>query len=152
MKHLLLSFLFGILISNFGLSSILDIEPVAEWTEYETVDGVKIEYVFQECNSQSVSNQTLVLFRFTNTTNKAVTINWKVKTFRNGSCSNCQSLNKAEFLRSLDLESGEVYEGDCSSKMDKRGYVFSHFIIKTPGMSDSKLTDFELIEIEVSEK
>jgi hypothetical protein len=61
-------------------------------------------------------------------------------------------LNKAEFLRSLDLESGEVYEGDCSSKMDKRGYVFSHFIIKTPGMSDSKLTDFELIEIEVSEK
>lgn len=149
MRHLLLSFLFGVMFLNMSSASVLDIIPVTTWTEYEIVDGVRIEYIFQDCNSQSVSNQTLVLFRFTNTTNTEVTLTWKMKTFRNGVCSNCARLENSEYFQKLKLSPGEVFEGDCSSKVDKRGYVFSNFINKSPGMSDSKLTDFEFVEIKV---
>jgi hypothetical protein len=54
-----------------------------------------------------------------------------------------------ESLKELVLSPGESFEGDCSSKIDKRGYVFSHFIVKSPGMSESILTDFQLIELNV---
>lgn len=149
MRHLLLSFLLGLMFINMSFASVLDIVPVNNWTEYETIDGIKIEYIFQDCNSQSVSNQTLVLFRFTNTTDKEVTFTWKTKTFRNGVCSNCARLENSEYFQELNLSPGQVFEGDCSSKVDKRGYIFSNFINKSPGMSDSKLTDFEFVEVKV---
>ena len=83
-------------------------------------------------------------------TNAEVMINWRMKTFRNGMCSNCETLDKEESLKELTLAPGEVFEGDCSSKVDKRGYVFSHFIVKSPGMSASILTDFQMIELKVN--
>jgi len=39
--------------------------------------------------------------------------------------------------------------GIVLQKWIKGGYVFSHFIDKSPGMSASILTDFELIELNV---
>ena len=151
MKLLLLPLLLslGLLVTNEVYSAPSDITPISTWTEYMSIEGVTVEYVFRECNSELVSNQTLVLFRYTNTTNQEVTLNWKLKTFRNNECSNCARLQNEEYSRSITLAPGEIFTGDCTSKIDKRGYVFSHFINKVPGMSDSKLTDFEFVDINV---
>jgi hypothetical protein len=115
-----------------------------------SIDGIQVEYKIQECNNQNVRNQILVLFRFKNTSETEIkTFNWSVKEFRNGVCSNCDVLDTQEFQRSLTLSPGEILEGDGTSKMDKRVYVFCHFIDLVPGMSNQKLTDFEFVNMQV---
>ncbi|MDG1148320.1 MAG: hypothetical protein P8N52_08465 [Crocinitomicaceae bacterium] len=120
-KNLIRSFFVVVALSSSCFASVLDVEPVSTWTEYKMIKGVTIEYLFESCNSQLVFNQSLVLFRFTNTTSSLVKVSWRVKTFRNGVCSNCESIGKLESLKELVLNPGESFEGDCSSKMDKRG-------------------------------
>ncbi|MBB78377.1 MAG: hypothetical protein CL844_05190 [Crocinitomicaceae bacterium] len=149
MNRVVFSLILVFFLSSFCFSSSLDIDPVSNWTEYKTIEGVKIEYIFKECNSELVYNQTLVLFRFTNTTDKSLNVNWKLKIYRDGTCYNCNTLYRQESLKELHLNAGEVFVGDCSSKIDKRGYIFSHFNVKSPGMSDSILTDFEFLEFNV---
>ncbi|MCR9172810.1 MAG: hypothetical protein NXI10_09975 [bacterium] len=126
------------------------IEITDDWTALISLDGIEVEYKVQECNNQNVRNQVLVLFRFKNTSETEIkTFNWAVKEFRNDVCTNCNRLETQEFKRSLTLSPGEIVEGDGTSKMDKRVYVFSHFIELVPGMSNQTLTDFEFMNMEV---
>ncbi len=126
------------------------IEITDEWTALISLDGIEVEYKVQECNNKNVRNQVLVLFRFKNTSATEIkTFNWAVKEFRNDVCTNCDRLETQEFQRSLTLSPGEVLEGDGSSKMDKRVYLFCHFIELVPGMSNQTLTDYEFVNMEV---
>jgi len=121
------------------------------WSEVLTKDGIRIEYKVQECNNLKVRNQVLVLFRFTNTSSTETKVfNWGVKQFRNGECYNCDRLDTQEFQHSLVLSPGEILEGDGTSTLDQRVFLFSHFINLVPGMSDQKLTDFEFVNVEVN--
>lgn len=128
-------------------------EPIAISDEWKTLlfqDDITVEYKVQECNNLNVRNQVLVLFRYTNTSQSVIkTFNWSVKEFRNDLCSNCDKLDSQEFTRSLTLSPGETLEGDGTSKMDKRVYLFCHFIELVPGMSSQTLTDFEFMNMEV---
>lgn len=126
------------------------IEITEKWTALMTLDGIEVEYKFQECNNQTVRNQVLVLFRFKNTSAiQSKTINWSVKEFRNDVCTNCAQLEAQEVQRSLTLSPGEIVEGDGTSKADNRVYLFSHFIKLVPGMTDQKLTHFEFHNVTV---
>ncbi len=126
------------------------IEITDEWTALITLNGIEVEYKVQECNNQNVRNQVLVLFRFKNTSDTEIkTFNWAVKEFRNDVCANCDYVESQEFQRSLTLSPGEVLEGDGTSKMDKRVYLFCHFIELVPGMSEQTLTNFEFMNMEV---
>lgn len=127
--------------------------PIAisdDWETLLTQDNIQVEYKVQECNNLNVRNQVLVLFRYTNISDTHIkTFNWSVKEFRNDVCSNCDFLESQEFTRSLTLSPGETIEGDGTSKMDKRVYLFCHFIELVPGMSNQTLTDFEFVNMEV---
>lgn len=125
------------------------LELNSDWQVLANQDGVLIEYKVQECNNLTVSNQVLVLFRYTNTSLESKSLSWATKEFRNGACSNCDRLESSEMQRSMLLAPGEVIEGDGSSKTDKRVYLFSHFIERVPGMSEQRLTDFELVNMTV---
>jgi len=121
-----------------------------EWKPLLMNNEIQIEYKVQECNNLNVRNQVLVLFRFTNTSEDQIkTFNWAVKEFRNDACYNCDYIESQEFTRSLTLSPGESHEGDGTSKMDKRVYLFCHFIDRVPGMSNQTLTDFEFVNMEV---
>jgi hypothetical protein len=124
-------------------------EMPEEWTEYTTVDGVKIEYKMKQCESDKMRPQNLVLFRYTNTTNQELTISWVTKVFRNGHCVNCNSLDSPEHAHTLTIPAGEVVEGDGASKENKEVYIFGNFINLIPGMTDQRLTDFELVDLTV---
>lgn len=131
-------------------SDAYPIEISDDWNIVLEKDGVKVEYKVQECNNPQVNNQVLVLFRFTNTTSDQVkTIYWSAKEFRNGNCANCDRIDAQEFVHSLTLSPEEVVEGDGSNKLDKRVYLFSHFIKLVPGMSEQTLTDFEFVNVNV---
>ncbi len=126
------------------------IEITDEWTSLISENGIEVEYKVQECNNQNVRNQVLVLFQFKNTSATEIkTFNWAVKEYRNDVCINCDRLETQEFQRSLTLSPGEVLEGDGTSKMDKRVYLFCHFIDLVPGMSNQTLTDFEFVNMDV---
>jgi hypothetical protein len=145
-------FVLAFVFSGFAQDSE-EYEPIAisdEWKSLLTQDEIQVEYKVQECNNLNVRNQVLVLLRYTNTSQSVIkTFNWSVKEFRNDLCSNCNSLDSQEFMRSLTLSPGETLEGDGTSKMDKRVYLFCHFIELVPGMSNQTLTDFEFVNMEV---
>jgi hypothetical protein len=157
MKKLLLSgFLFC---SLFGMAtqelpsytSVVteDMEMPEEWTEYTTIDGVKIEYKMKQCEGENMRAQNLILFRFSNTTDQDLTISWVTKEFRNGECSNCRNMYNGEFDHSITLSPGEVLEGDGTSKNNKEVYIFGNFIKLVPGMTEQRLTAFEFVDLSV---
>lgn len=149
-------FMVAVILLTTSLNSLaLDgpqIYPIEISNDWQTVleqDGILIEYKVQECNNLNVRNQVLVLFRYTNTSNEIKTIKWSTKEFRDGECYNCERLDTPENMHSMTLSPGETIEGDGTSKMDKRVYLFSHFIELVPGMSDQRLTDFEFVQLNV---
>lgn len=126
-----------------------DITFSEEWTEYTTLNGVKIEYRMKQCEGPKMPAQNLLLFRFTNTTDKEVTVTWKSKEFRNGECWNCDHIDNPEYAHSITLNAGEVVEGDGKSKDNKNVYVFGNFIKLVPGMTEQTLTNFEFTDLSV---
>lgn len=126
------------------------IMPVKSWTELLTHDGVKIEYRFKKCDSGSVRNQYLVLFRYSNLTLGNVKFDWTTEVYRDAVCVNCHRIDNPEYSHSLTLAGGEVVEGDGLTKTDKRLYLFANFIELVPGMSNQKLTGFNFINLSVT--
>ena len=131
-------------------TNLSEIEVTSEWTEFKTVDGIKIEYKFQECNNAKVKNQVLVLFRYTNTTSDTRSMTWVTEEYRNGACYNCSTISNPEYSRTITLAPNQVIEADGMSQDDKNTHLFANFINLVPGMSNQKLTDFKFININVS--
>ncbi len=154
MKQLALGLVLLLTLSSHSMtlfdSVSYPIEVTNDWHIVSDTDGILIEYKVQECNNLHVKNQVLVLFRYTNTSTEIKTMTWATKEFRNGVCVNCDRLESSEMVHSLTLSPGEVLEGDGTSKMDKRVYLFSHFIDLVPGMSEQRLTNFELVNVVIN--
>ena len=147
----LIAILLFFFVSSFGISKETlreaSFEITSEWQEYATVDGVRIEFRMKTCTVRSNREESLVLFRYTNTTNLAKTISWKTKIWRNGICSNCDKINRPEYAHKISLEANEVIEADGTSKENSALYIFGNYIKHVQGMSNQRLTNFELIEL-----
>lgn len=126
-----------------------DLEMPDEWTEYKTIDGIKIEYKMKRCETDKMRPQNLLLFKFTNTTDQELTISWVTKEFRNGECWNCVQMYGGDYDHTLTLAAGEIMEGDGTSKENKEVYIFGNFINHVPGMLEQSLTSFELVDVTV---
>lgn len=126
-----------------------NIEPTEEWQEYTTIADVRIEFKRQLCIPKNDREQNLILFRYTNLSNDVKTVSWVVKIWRNDVCANCNSITNAEHAHTLTLEPNQIIEGDGSSKSDKTVYIFDNFTKLVPGMQDQRLTNFELINLNV---
>lgn len=137
-------------LSKSAFSSSEKIEQVYDWTEYTTFGEIKIDYKYEECNSSSVKNQILVLFRFTNLTSQKKNLSWTLEVYRNDECVNCSRIENPEYSHELTLEANEVVQGSCNSKENKALYVFGNFVKLSPGMSDQKLTGFKFINLQSS--
>ncbi|MFK7785760.1 MAG: hypothetical protein AB8B56_11625 [Crocinitomicaceae bacterium] len=157
MKKLLLTgflfcSLFGMANQEFPTPTTLlteDLEMPDEWTEYKTIDGIKIEYKMKRCESDKMRAQNLLLFKFTNTTDQELTLSWLTQEYRNGECWNCQRLTDEEFNYILTLAPGEVAEGKETVDQEKELYIFGNFINLVPGMTEQTLTNFEFVEVTV---
>ncbi|MDB4534518.1 hypothetical protein N9242_06560 [Vicingaceae bacterium] len=132
-----------LLIVQLGFSQV---KPNKVWTDYQTFEGIRIEYKYTLCTPDNGREQVLVLFRYTNTTQDKVELTWKSEKWRNNICVNCNSTSP-EHNRSLTLEPNEVFEADGSTKRIKQHYIFSNFSTLVPGMTDQHLTDFKFQNI-----
>ena len=157
MKKLLLS---AFLFCSFIAASITEIQlPTSvllewieiseEWTEYITIDGVKIEYKMTECGGEKMRMQNLLLFKFTNTTRQELTISWVTKEFRNDECWNCARLDNPEYTQTLTLAPLEVIEGEGNKNYAEYFYIFGNFIKLVPGMTEQTLTNFEFADLTI---
>lgn len=126
-----------------------NVEPTEEWQEYATVENVRIEYKRKKCTPGTEREQNLILFRYTNLSNDVKTISWIVKIWRNDYCVNCGAITNPEYAHSITLQPNEVLEADGSTKTDKRIYIFDNFIKLVPGMQEQRLTNFELMDLNV---
>lgn len=126
-----------------------NIEPTEEWQEYTTINDVRIEFRRQLCVPENDREQNLILFRYTNLSSEVKTVSWVVKIWRNDYCVNCNSITNPEHAHTLTLEANQIIEGDGSSKSDKTLYIFDNFVKLVPGMQDQRLTNFELINLNV---
>lgn len=126
-----------------------NIEATAEWQEYTTIDNIKIEFKRKRCVPGSDREQNLILFRYTNLSNEVKTLSWVTKIWRNDICVNCNSITNPEYAHTITLQGNQVIEADGSSKTDKSIYIFDNFITLVPGMQEQRLTDFELIDLNV---
>ena len=141
--------------SNVSASSTpspapLDLVVSFDWQEYKTVDGIKIEYKYQEFETGTFRNSLMVLFRYSNISSESRTISWSTEEYRNEICANCENIANPEYARSITLSAGEVLEGTGSDVTKTEEYLFSNFITLVPGMTNQRLTDFQFVNINVS--
>ncbi len=148
-ENLLPKFLFLIFLSVTSFSFSSNIKSSNKWTLFKTFSGVRVEYKFQECQSEKVNNQVLILLKYTNETEATIDMSWATKIYRNNNCWNCNEIESQEHQKALRLEPGQTIKGDGKSKEDKRLYVFSHFIKLSPGMTKQKLTNFEFVNVKI---
>jgi hypothetical protein len=123
------------------------IEKSTKWTSFKTFGGVQVDYKYGECTSGSMRNQEVVFFKFTNTTQSSLTFHWTVEYYMDGECANCHRIDNPEYTHELTLAPGQTIEGDCNSVANQSLYLFSKFVNKVPGMSDTELTDFKFINL-----
>lgn len=126
-----------------------NIEPTEEWQEYTTIDDVRIEFKRQRCIPENDREQNLILFRYTNLSNDVKTLSWVTKIWRNDFCVNCNSITNPEYSHTITLQPNQIIEADGSSKTDKSIYIFDNFTKLVPGMQEQRLTNFELIDLNV---
>lgn len=120
------------------------------WEIYETLDGVTIEYKMTLCEGENVRSQNNVLFRFTNATDREQTISWTTKVFRNGVCWNCERLDNPEYAREITLAPYQIIEGENGARYRDNFYIFGNFTHLVPGMTNQRLTSFELVDLNLN--
>jgi hypothetical protein len=133
------------MVSAQGNGNLVDSE---NWTLYKEYGAISVEYKFSEGHSGRYSNEKLLLFRYTNNSNKNMALKFQTEIHRDGECSNCHNLDTEEYLYDVKLSPNEVLEGSGLSKDNKALYIFGNFVTLYPGMTEQYLTDFKFINVE----
>lgn len=123
------------------------------WTSYATVDGIKIEYKFQDCDTKgldSFRNQTLVFLKFTNTTSNKLALTYQREVYMDNECANCNKIGSGEHTYTVKLDANQVIEGNCTTMTNHELFIFANFITLIDGMTETRLTDFKLINLKTS--
>ncbi|RLD67849.1 MAG: hypothetical protein DRI84_01375 [Bacteroidetes bacterium] len=119
----------------------------SEWKLYKEIQGVKIFTKTNKCQLQHTtkSNQYL-LFKYVNTTNKALRISGRVDAWYNNLCRSCNLSSPNEYEFSIDLQASESREGYCSD--DQKAFKLFY---KSSDGSIAPLDKFELSNLNVKE-
>ncbi len=117
----------------------------SEWKLYKEIQGVKIFTKVSNCQLQYTkkSNQYLI-FKYENTTNKALRLSGRVDAWYSNTCRSCNLASPNEYEFSIDLQADESREGYCSD--DQK--AFKLFYKNTDG-SIAPLDKFELSNLDV---
>ena len=115
-----------------------------DWKLYKEINGVKINYKYQECHDvHNGLHQELVLFQFVNTTKNNLSIEFD---FRTVYSKNKKTItNTSEQHKEIILKKLVVVESSCN---ENREYaIFSKFLNYT---DKSELRDFDLVNIKIN--
>lgn len=123
------------------------------WTNYTTFEGIKIEYKFQDCDTKGLDgfrNSSMVFLRFTNTTSNKLALTYQREVYMDNECQNCHKIGSGEHTYTVQLDANEVKEGNCTTMTNHELFIFANFITLIDGMTETRLTDFKLINLKTS--
>ena len=107
----------------------------------------------QEMNSEDYEREVnMLVFRITNTTDQSKECSWMVKIDRNNECYNCAGLEngRTESISRFILNPKQTAEGNASNLITHPELnIFGNFVKLVPGMTEEKLTGFELINLTI---
>jgi hypothetical protein len=124
--------------------TLLSFSQKNDWKLLKEVDGIKINYKYQECHDvHNGIHQELVVFQFVNKTESDYAINFDFSlTYSNTKTSGS---NNSEQHKQLLIKKNSIYESNCN---ENREYtIFSKFLNYT---DKSELQKFELINITIT--
>lgn len=121
--------------------------PTSDWQVFEVYNGITVEYKKETVVYQGRYSD-LVFFKYTNTTNSDLSIEFKRSYYMNNKCWNCNSINSGEHTYTVDVSANSSIEGS-SANLDNALYVFSKYKKLVPGMQDLELTNVEFTDVEV---
>ena len=132
----------------FFITSITSVAQSSDWTLYKTIDGVKIFTKESDCVFKDGSNmdQTVILFKLENTTNKDIMVSWTLRVWYNEKeMINYGDPNQRNY--SFIVDSNKSIEGDCSQLSNTKNlYLYKKFI---KFKNSASLTRFEFENLTV---
>lgn len=125
------------------------LERAEEWTELTSENGIIVEYKHTDCSDEKNGIfKENVLLRFTNENEEAISAEWKHELWYDGNCRTCEE-GDGEYQHQLELEAGEVREGDCSQGTPQKLKVFARYLKSGNGLPDTELTGLRLADLRV---
>ncbi len=117
------------------------------WEEYYIDNQLKIEYKNIVCEFSSTASQEMIVFKFSNLTNRNITLDYETTLWHNETKVNTEQ-NQEEFRKTIRLEANEIIEINCQKDL-KEFAIFSGFIHNETLERFISLTKFELININI---
>ncbi|MBI5217978.1 MAG: hypothetical protein HY958_03505 [Bacteroidia bacterium] len=125
------------------------------WTLYKSENGVQIYHKKIQCeNTANVENsQEMVAFKFVNTTDKEVTVNWCFDIWFGANCRTCglPKDQKTNYIHSINLKAGQTLDGTCKDPVSSGLVLFSGFYKRDAG-KNNPMTKFEMNDFSVKKK
>jgi len=116
------------------------------WKLYKKIDGIEINYRYQECNNPSQGTfKEYVLFQYKNTNDYPVEINYYIEFFYNNNKNLTNNNNSEENHRRISVKPKQIIETSCNKNREYN--IFSKFL----NYNKAELTKFELIDIEIEQ-
>lgn len=125
------------------------LERAESWTELTSLNGVTVQYKHADCSSEKNGvYKENVLLRFSNENEEAVSLEWDHEIWYDGNCRTCD-VGDEEYHHQLELEGGEVQEGDCEAGTSQKFQIFARFLKSGNGLPDTELTGLRLADLQV---
>jgi len=137
----MISKFFTLLILSFSLASFAQ----NDWTLYKSISGVKIFSKTTDCYPKNGMAQTAVLFKFENTTNNSIQIEWNTRIWYDGEEST-KNVANSERHYSLMLTPKQSIESN-SELSDGRLFLYKKFLNFE---KSALLTQFELENFKIT--
>jgi hypothetical protein len=131
-----------------GAGFFASAQTAVGWDTLKSVDGVHISQKEAKCDLSMGYDQVWKLFRFENTNSYTVILIWDIEMHHNGACVTCNDPD-GEYHRTLELQPGEVLEGECKIAEDERLHLFVKFNDSNYTGTPYELTHYELINLRV---
>ncbi|MBD3637484.1 MAG: hypothetical protein HUJ25_09040 [Crocinitomicaceae bacterium] len=117
----------------------------SSWQLYSSVDGVEIYTMETDCYAQNIPDQKAILIKVVNTSSEDVRVEWDLLVWYNGELVKRDVSDKENHF-TVEVRANSTEIGSCDVP---RGalYIYKDFITYE---TDTKLTDFELKNIQVT--
>lgn len=124
----------------------LSFKPTDDWSLYKSQDGVEI-YSKTEIVTNTFGKHKVLVFKYVNTTEKALTVSWKLNLYYGGVCRACDLPSPNEYEFSLNLNSKETRIGKADSESKMYSVFYSN---ESEGITP--LDKFEFYGLKISMK
>ena len=132
-----------VMIISILFFSVFLFSQEGEWQVYENVNGVEINFCYQECNNVNQGmHKEYVVFKFINTTANLVEVSYSILLWYDE--KEIMPGNK-ENVKHIVIEPNQIFETSCNKYREYN--IFSKFL----NYNKTELTKFELVDIRVGQ-